>query len=392
MSIFVQLVSYKNFDVLPTVKNCIEKAKNKMDLHFGIVLHQDEDVPPELSHQNIKVIKVPLAEGKGHGWARRQAQSLYSGQDYTIQIDAGSRFKEDWDETLINALNSLGERALITNYANKLEIGSSNMEVQDYAFKPSVYSYYNTPVTWANPMKGVKNIVKGRWISDHFLFARGSHCNDVKYDPDLYYSEFESNLTLRSFCAGYDIYHYNLPLVWREYTNRPYNWQVDQEWWAKDQEGKLKFRDLIEGRVVGEYGLSSQRSLRDFELYSGIDFKGKRLQKVTVSGNDPPCAYQNEEQWNKDYMKDYSIVVSWDVNEIEKCDDYDYWYFSIEDDTEFTLYRQDLRIEREADIINFKTNYKKIAFKATDNRVPTKVCVWPASKSKGWLKKSKFPI
>jgi len=389
MSIFVQIVSYKNFDVVPTVRNCIEKAKDKMGLYFGITLQQDEDVPSELSHERIKVVKVPFRESKGHGWARRQAQDLYSGQDYTIQVEAGSRFADNWDEELINTLNSLGERAIITNYANKFDINTGNPEVQEYAFKPAVYSYSDVPVTWANPMKGVQSVVKGRWISDHFFFAKGFHCNEVKHDPEIYYSDIESSLTLKSFCAGFDIYHHNKPLIWRDYTNRPMNWQDDSDWWAKDEEGKKKFRDLSEVRTSE---LPGTRSLRDFELYSGIDFKNKRLQKTTVNGTDPPCAYQNEDQWNKDYMKDYSIVVSWDVNEIEKSDDYDYWYFSVEDDTDFTIFRQDLRVDRDADVLNFKVNYKKIFFKATDGRVPTKICVWPVSKTKGWLKKSKFPL
>ena len=91
-------------------------------------------------------------------------------------------------------------------------------------------------------------------------------------------------------------------------------------------------------------------------------------------------------------MKDYNITVSWDENEIEKCDDYDYWYFSVEDAADQTLHRQDLRMEQDADLIAFKRNFKKIAFRVVGNKVPSKICVWPVSKSKGWLKKSKFDL
>ncbi|NDD55496.1 hypothetical protein EBZ39_16805, partial [bacterium] len=105
-----------------------------------------------------------------------------------------------------------------------------------------------------------------------------------------------------------------------------------------------------------------------------------------------PCKYENEEQWNNEYMKDYNITVSWDVNEIERCDDYDYWYFSVEDAADQTLHRQDFRIEHDADLIAFKRNFKKISFRVVGNKVPSKICVWPVSKSKGWLKKSKFDL
>ena len=42
--------------------------------------------------------------------------------------------------------------------------------------------------------------------------------------------------------------------------------------------------------------------------------------------------------------------------------------------------------------MQFKVNHRKVFMKAFDGRVPANLCIWPLSKSKGWLKKSKFPI
>lgn len=392
MSIFVQLVSYKNFDVLETVKNCIENAKDKENLYFGICLEQNEETPPELVHPRIKVHREPLGQ-YSYGWARSKAQSFYDGQDYTLQIDSGSRFLNNWDEELIGALNSTGvEKPMLTNCPNKFNPQTNTLEFPECSYKPQVHQLvYESPATWPNPMKNIKNIIKGRWVVDGFFFTKGKHCLECKYNPSIYYSESEASNTLRSFTSGYDIFHHYKPVVWRNYDARPTQWSDDSEWWIKDQNSKTAFNKLIKGQE-NEYGLGSARTLRDFELYTGIDFINKKLQKTTIVASDPPSHYENDQQWSRDFMKDYAMVVSWNTEEIEKCDDYDYWYFAIEDVNDQVIHRQDLRFDRDGDVLNFKVNYKKILFKGFDNKIPSKLCIHPMSKSKGWLKKSKFNL
>lgn len=393
MSIFVQMTSYKNFDVVPTIKDCIEKCSNKDNLYFGLCLQQNEPAPNELNHPRIKISVVPLGDSKGPSWARSQAQNFYEGQDYVLQIDAGSRFLPNWDVELIAAISSAGsQKPIITNFPNKFNPANGELENTSVAYKVQVYSFMsNVPLSWPSPMKNVTSISRGCYLNESFFFARGEHCRDCPYDPSLYASESEAAMTVRSFTSGYDLFCHFRPVVWRDYSPRPANWQDDPSWWLKDRSSKNRFAELLAGRLQ-EFGLGRERSLRDFELYSGIDLLNKRIQRTTVTGMDPPCKYENEAQWTGEYMKDYNITASWDVNEIEKCEDYDYWYFSVEDEAEQTLHRQDLRLEHDADLIAFKKNFKKIAFRVVGDKTPKKLCIWPVSKSRGWLKKSKFDL
>jgi hypothetical protein len=391
MSIFVQMTSYKNFDVIATIRNCIEKCSDKDNLYFGICLQQNEPSPPELNHPRIKVSVAAL--GESPGWARSKAQSFYDGQDYVLQVDSGSRFLENWDLELIGALSAAGSpKAMITNFPNRYNPASGELEQQSTAYKVHVYSLSNqTLFSWPNPMKNATAFSRSPSINESFFFARGEHSRECLYDPQIYASESEAAMAIRSFTLGYDFYCHFKPVVWRDYSVRPAHWQDDPLWLPKDRASKSKFADLVAGRAE-DFGLGSERSVRDFELYSGIDFVNKRIQRSTISGSPPPCKYENEEQWNGEYMKDYSITVSWDINEIEKCDDYDYWYFAVEDEGDQTLHRQDFRIEQDADLISFNKNYKKIGFRIVGGKIPRKICVWPVSKSKGWLKKSKFDL
>lgn len=393
MSIFVQLVSYRNFDVVPTVRDCIEKAKDRDGLHFGIVLQQDEDTPPELIHDRIKVERVPVKESPGHGWARSRAQSMYGGQDFTLHVESGCRFAEGWDEQAIQALAVVGgDRSIVTNPANRFNPANGELEFRDTAYKLQLYQFYfDVPSFWPVAMKGAVAMQKARSVSDQFLFTQGRHCTECPYDPQIYYSEIESAITLRSYTLGYEIYHHFKPLVFRNYSPRPMNWSDDTDWWLKDKASKARFAALVRGEAA-EFGLGTARTPRDFELYSGIDFVGKALQRDAISGGDPPSKYENEESWSAGYMKDHAISVSWNPDLVESCDDYDYWLFTVEDDAGGVITRQDLRWERDKDALEKRVRAKKIFFKASAKMKPSKIGIQPFSKSKGGLNKVMFDI
>jgi len=388
MKIFIQTISYKG-NVVNAMKDCVANASNKENLFFGVCLQQDEDVPPELKHERIKVLKISSSDTPGPGWALRQAQKFYDGQEYTMLIDFRTRFAKDWDKELIDSLNSLGPKAIITNQPGNFNVSNGDKEMAA-SYRPSPYLVADNVMTWPTHMKGAKEIVKNNWISSHFFFTRGEHCLDCPYDPNFYYSEIEPSITVKSYTSGYDIFSHYKPLVWKDYSSCKMNWQDDQSWWLKDHNSKKRFREFIENKLE-EFPLGSKRTLVDFERYSGIDLLNKRINKAAL-GHPPPYKFEDEKKWERDYQKDHNLIAKWDVNEIEKCEDYDYWYFAIEDEKGEVIYRYDLKPERDPDALSFKTNFKRVVFKCQSDKNPSKLCIWPVSKSKSWLKKSKFDL
>ena len=77
--IFVQIASYRDPELIPTIKDCIAKAKHPENLTFGICWQRDEtenldefkDLP------NFQIIDVPWKESKGLCRARCQIQKLW---------------------------------------------------------------------------------------------------------------------------------------------------------------------------------------------------------------------------------------------------------------------------------------------------------------------------
>lgn len=389
MSIFVQVVSYRGFDVVPTVLGCIERASDRSALKFGVVLQQDEDVPQELNLPNISVQKFSVAESRGQGWARSISQGMYQGEDYTLQIDSGVRLVQGWDSILIEALKSTGsEKPIVGNCPNKFNPDNGEMEVPGSSYRLLPHMFVdNVPSCWASPMKGVTQISPSRLLGDSFFFTLGSHCRECPYDPSIYWSELDSALTIRSFTSGYDPFNHFVPVAWMNYGPRPRHWDDNQDWWLSARASAARFASMLDGE-----GLGGARTLQDYERYSGFDFRGRRIHREVYGGKNPPMTFTDEASWERAMSKDYSITVSWNADDIEKCDDYDHWQFSVEDAAGNDILRYDLRPDRESQTLQFKTNWRKVMLKAFDGRVPTTFSICPVSKSKGQLKRSRWLI
>ena len=106
MGIYVQIASYRDPELLPTIEDCIKTAKYPNDLTFGIAWqHNPEDKWDNLDEykndSRFRILDYNYLESKGLCWARRQIQKAYEGEEYTLQLDSHHRFTQDWDETAL---------------------------------------------------------------------------------------------------------------------------------------------------------------------------------------------------------------------------------------------------------------------------------------------------
>ena len=105
--IFVQIASYRDPEMIPTVEDMIAKAKYPERLTFGIVWQYDssEDITYFDNRENFTVDKYHYYESEGLGWARNKTNKLWKGEQYTLQIDSHHRFVQDWDEIVLEDYN-----------------------------------------------------------------------------------------------------------------------------------------------------------------------------------------------------------------------------------------------------------------------------------------------
>lgn len=406
--IFVSIASYRDKQLVPTIKDLLEKSSYPENLNFGICWQHDKEENDLYEYKNdkrFKIIDIDYTKSLGACWARSEVQSLYENQDYYFQLDSHHRFVDAWDEKLINMLLSLekvSKKPIITAYCSVLDINKCNnlknepLKIVGYEEFSSDGNLMLKPHFIENHEK-IKSPIPARFISGHFIFTRGNWIKECPYDPNLYFHGEEVSLSIRSFTNGYDLYHPDYTICWHEYirAGNKKHWDDHKSddnlsWWKLDQKAKKRLRKLLmqedNEENLERYNIGNKRSFHDYELYTGIDFRNKKVGARAKRGEDPFIL--TEEEWEKEInseKKTYNLSIEWNLSEIDNCDDCDFWFFGIETLNGTLLHRSDFNQDNNKQILNKEINKTKVSFQASDN--PHHFVIWPHSKSNGWLTK-----
>jgi hypothetical protein len=110
-SIFINIASYRDNELDRTITDCLKKAARPERLFFGVHWQHDSHEFFEQSfNPRVRVIETDYRQSRGACWARHEAQKLYNGEDYVLQLDSHMRFVQGWDLICIDSLTQLQER------------------------------------------------------------------------------------------------------------------------------------------------------------------------------------------------------------------------------------------------------------------------------------------
>ena len=90
-SIFIQIASYRDPELIPTIKDILQTAAHPERLTFGIC-HQysHEDVWDDLSEfkndPRFSVKEVPWNKSEGLCWARMHTQKMWKGEYWNLTL------------------------------------------------------------------------------------------------------------------------------------------------------------------------------------------------------------------------------------------------------------------------------------------------------------------
>ena len=407
--IFIQIAAYRDPELIPTINDCLSKAKFPENLVFSIAWqHSLNDAWDNLDafadDPRFKIIDIDCKDSKGACWARNRLQQQYDDEEYTLQLDSHHRFIDGWDQELITMykqLQSKGhEKPLITSYApsynpknDPAERTLSPYQMDFDRFIPEGAVFF-MPAT-IHQHETLTEPIPARFYSAHFAFASGSFVREVPHDPELYFHGEEISIAVRAYTRGYDLFHPHKPIVWHEYTrsHRIKHWDDDAEWWKKNTSSHLRNRTLFEMDGLtkdidfGIYDFGTTRTLADYERYAGISFKRRRASKYTLEHRVPPNPEADD-----DILEDLPEITFKHCIELQKScfmeiTDYNFWSIMYEDENNTSLYRRDcneheirLHLNSSDEIIHLNNEF-------CCTKSPSKWVVWPHSKSKGWLTK-----
>jgi len=410
--IFIQIATYRDPELLPTIQDCITKTTYPNDVRFGICWqtdNADKALSPNLDHPHFRIQRTPSHECKGLCWAQSEIQKLYEGEAYTLQLDSHHRFAPGWDKQLLEMMELCGgKKPILTSYAGVYEPGVTETPTSGpYKMVADRFTPSGTILFRPSHISGWEDLkapIRARFVSGHYFFTLGQHCEEYHYDPQLYFAGDEISLSIRSYTLGYDLYHPHRNLVWHEYTRigRTKHWDdhtnkqteasIEMPWHERDVLSKRRLRKMLReednDEELGIYGLGAVRSHADYERYAGIDFAGRLLQAETITGKEPPCTYVDEAQWEAGFTHEHRVKLKWSAADIPERDDLQFVYFGIEDANGKVLHRHDASAESPE--ATRTVAEKEVVL--TSHSKPAKLVVWPVSRSGEWLKRTDYAI
>jgi len=364
MSIFIQIASYRDPELIHTIRNCIENATYPDNLTFCICWQRDETESLQEFEEDSRfiILDVPYTKTKGCCWARNQIQKQYNNQKYTLQLDSHHRFIKNWDTTLIDMYENLVKKGhakpLITAYVPSYEPSNDPEGRVHFPWKITLSRITHEGHILFIPAhidhwETMTEPLPADFYSAHFAFTTGLFCKEVRHNPDLYFTGEEMNITMRAFTHGYDLFHPHIVIAWHEYTRkyRTKHWDESKEWSYLEKLSLHTYKRFVKNVLNDEmfdlaYGIG-QRPIRDYSQYNLIVesmYPTKKPKQIFIKEFDVP-----------------------------EYDNIQFMYFGLHDIDNKELYRKDL--------VN---NEKHISINVEVADKPHKYTWIPYFKEKGW--------
>jgi len=367
-TIFVQIASYRDPELIPTLHDLIQRAAFPQRLRIvvswqhgpdetlasffrlGFLHWQLQPANPFCLHTfeyggaRVELIDVPHEHSQGACWARNMIQQRYGNETYTLQLDSHHRFVPHWDAQLIDMLEQLrghGPKPLLTGYLPPYSPTAPHPTTLEPAPAlgmrfdrfipegPAFFRAFELP-----DGNALSRPVPARFYSGHFTFADGSFAREVQHDPDYFFHGEEISLAVRAYTHGYDLYHPHRNLAWHEYTRtgRPKIWddhdvdardagRVSVAWWERNERSLARNRALFgmedSARPPGEphdgkYGFGQARTLAEYEAYAGLSFSLRAVQPAVIACQPPgeDDRPQGAEAWRSTLRRSHDLHIS----------------------------------------------------------------------------------
>jgi len=296
-SIFIQIPSYRDWELPKTVSDAINKASGQHELYFGIhncLLFPGEVIKPEstVNWAHIKYEESIAPENIGLQKSRYIANKFYNNEDYYFQIDAHMRFAKNWDLKAIAMMNwyiDIGiTNPLITAYPSSywyLDDGVSEQRTDYYPtkilFVQNLEKFKTTliPLNTAYPTDKYCAYTYG--VSGGCIFTFGSFAQ-IKPNIKIAFWGEEPLIAARAFTHGFDLVTPTEHLVSHLYaSDQPFNktrrhhvWKDFPKIWDEmDVISKAEYKSIFTDKRIGDDALGTARTLEQYEEFAGLNFK-----------------------------------------------------------------------------------------------------------------------
>lgn len=288
------MVSYRDPDLLSTIKSCYYNAKNKELLFFSVVSQADNFEHPDLSFIpdiQIRYVRYHWEESHGVCWARAVASKDICAK-FFLQIDSHSRFVDSWDDKIVEsfckASELWGNDIIITNYPDPFEVkeDGSDKLIHNASLK-KFYPVWDDLTKMVQADKDWPNVVDTTYgdevffLSANSLFTTSLVMNRLPYDEEIYFTGEEFSIAVRAYTRGIKMISPTVKYMFTKYNRdnikRRFHWQDHSLWWRANSDSYAKIYRIVSGEDLGDFGILSAELFDEYQEKVGIDLKSKYL-------------------------------------------------------------------------------------------------------------------
>jgi hypothetical protein len=310
-TIFVSIASYRDVDCQWTIRDLFEQAAHPERVFVGVCWQW----LPEADGDCFDIVTRPaqvrerrfhISESRGACWARGQAQGLWQGEDYVLQLDAHHRFAPRWDETLIELLRRCpSERPFLSSIAlgfrpprQLSDAGPGKTVFKAFHRESGIPCYFsNLPISPED--MAADRLLPTPFVCGHFLFSPAEAEQCVPWDPHIHMKGDEIVRAARFWTHGWDGYAPSRHILWHDWqrVGRAGAWRDEAHHRRLIELSARRVRHLLgiektadaEALLdIADFGFGSARSLDAFQDYCGIRFKERLATGPALTGDFPP--------------------------------------------------------------------------------------------------------
>lgn len=298
--ILVEIAAYCDPELLNTINSALIQADNPDRVYFSVCYQSDdeEDYKKLKEIKNCKVKWLKQSEARGSCYARYLCQQMIDDEEYVYQIDSHMRFVKHWDTKLIEELLSLNDpKAIISFYPADCNGEMMFYPLDDKAFdNPTtggimyVTGFREESLPFVSTCCELvdtdeKSHLRSVLISAGNFFAFSGAHKEALHDPEMYFYGDELCMSIKLFTHGWNVYNSKQAYIYHQYCRADRKFPSVNN--AMNVE-KNKLVELIQNKNNKEYLLKEnyglERTIDEFEKYSGIDFENELLYLTATTG------------------------------------------------------------------------------------------------------------
>jgi len=277
--IFINCASYRDPDLKETVSSAFRNAMFPDKVFFGICWQGAKE---ELNHLNLdfldkcRIVLIHSSKAQGESYARHKAMTLWEGEEFVLSVDSHSWFSKNWD---IKLLEMLGQCPSHKSWLSGC-LSDHTKNQKPFCSRVGVVEKFDNGLIEHSCNGKVKKLELGFQITGHFRFSPSKMIEEVPIDPLLEWYYYDIIYAARTWTSGWDLYHPHKVGIQHKWDRkyRKLIWD-DKDMSQREKLSIQRYKDIFLGDYNGKYGLGYERTLEEYEIFSGIDFRNQKVKR-----------------------------------------------------------------------------------------------------------------